>query len=307
MDELSLTQPAVPVRDLSGRAGFDVRFLGPAVHVPSLSGVETVALPYTHFTVLMRLDKRLAAVTAVGIDGEKLMDLDRSGIQWRLDPRLGEDQQTGERVYARNDIDRGHLVRRASAVWGDTRAEAAQANEDTFHYTNAAPQAAKFNQGMELWLGLESYLLDNAADHRRRLIVFTGPVFSDEDPVYRGVDIPLQFFKVAVFLHQGELAATAYLVDQTPQLAELPDVPRPGATGDAPPLGPFRTFQVPIRDIAALTALDLEQLVAVDRMPIASALPTARTGSTWRRLHSPEDLDLDFEVHAEEGLGRGNS
>jgi endonuclease G len=28
----------------------------------------------------MRLDKRLAAVTALGIDGEKLMDLGRSGI-----------------------------------------------------------------------------------------------------------------------------------------------------------------------------------------------------------------------------------
>lgn len=65
------------------------------------------------------------------VDGQKLMDLDRSGIQSRLDPRLPEDQQTGERVYACNDLDRGHLVRRASAVWCDTRAEAAQANEDT--------------------------------------------------------------------------------------------------------------------------------------------------------------------------------
>lgn len=297
MDELSLTQPTVATaRDLSGRTGFDTRFLGPAVPVPALPGVETVLLPYTHFSVLMRPDKRLAAVTAVGIDGTKLMDLDRSGIQWRLDPRLPEDQQTGERVYARNDIDRGHLVRRASAVWGDTRAEAAQANEDTFHYTNAAPQAARFNQGMELWLGLESYLQDNAADHGRRIIVFTGPVFSDTDPVYRGVEIPLQFFKVAAFLHQGELAATGYVVDQTPQLADLPDVPRPGATGDTPPLGPFRTFQVPIRDIAALTGLDLEQLIAVDRMPIAAALPTARPGSTWRQLHTAEDLDLDFDL-----------
>ncbi|MUU70844.1 DNA/RNA non-specific endonuclease [Pseudarthrobacter sp. GA104] len=98
-----------------------------------------------------------------------------------------------ERVYARNNIDRGHLVRRASAVWGDTLAEAAQANEDTFHYTNAAPQAAKFNQGLELWLGMESYLLDHAAGHRRRVVVFTGPIFSDVDPVYRGVDIPLRF------------------------------------------------------------------------------------------------------------------
>jgi endonuclease G len=296
MDELSLTQTtATAPRDLSGRAGFDANFLGPAVPIPAADEVDTVLLPYTHFSVLMRLDKRLAAVTAVGIDGEKLMDLDRSGIQWRLDPRLAEDQQTGERVYARNDVDRGHLVRRASAVWGDTRAEAAQANEDTFHYTNAAPQAAKFNQGLDLWLGMENYLLDNAADHGRRLIVFTGPIFSELDPVYRGVDIPLQFFKVAAFLHDGGLAATGYIVDQTPQLGELPDIQRPGVSGDAPPLGPFRTFQVPIRDIASLTGLDLERLVDVDRMPIASALPTARTGSTWRQLHSLEDLDLDLD------------
>jgi endonuclease G len=259
MDEL-LIAPTATVEDLAGREGFDENFLGQAVSMPALrglAGAETVLLPYTHFSVLMRLDKGLAAVTGLGIDGSKLMDLDRSGINWRLDPRLREDQQTGERLYARNDIDRGHLVRRASAVWGDTRAEAAQANADTFHYTNAAPQAAKFNQGLELWLGMETYLLEHAADNRRRLVVFTGPIFSDTDPVYRGVDIPLRYFKVAAFIHEGELAATGYVVDQTPQLAELPDVPRPGAVEDVPPLGPFRTFQTPVRDIAELTGLDL--------------------------------------------------
>lgn len=299
MDEMLLVPGSAAARDLPGRAGFDVRFLGLPVPVPALADTETVLLPYTHFSVLMRLDKRLAAVTALGINGEKLMRLDRSGIQWRLDPRLAEDQQTGERLYARNDIDRGHLVRRASAVWGDTRAEAAQANVDTFHYTNAAPQAAKFNQGLDLWLGLESYLLEHAADYGRRLIVFTGPIFGDNDPAYRGVDIPLLFFKVAAFLQDGELAATGYVVDQTPQLADLPDVPRPGAVDEAPPLGPFRTFQVPIRDIAALTGLDLGQLIAVDRMPIAAELPTARVASTWRKLQSPEDLDLDFDLNGD--------
>ncbi|MDE8670568.1 DNA/RNA non-specific endonuclease [Pseudarthrobacter sp. H3Y2-7] len=179
------------------------------------------------------------------MDGTKLMDLARAGIPWRLDPRIPADQQTGERVYAGNDRDRGHLVRRASAVWGDTRAEAAQANEDTFHYTNAAPQAAKFNQGAELWLGLESYLQENATDNSRRITVFTGPIFGSTDPVYRDVDIPLKFFKVAVLLYQGKLAATGYVVDQTPVLADLPDVPKPGATEEAPPPGAFRTFQVP--------------------------------------------------------------
>ena len=141
---------ATVFEDLSDREGFDENFLVRRVPIPVLDDTETVLLPYTHFSILMRPDKRLAAVTALGINGENLVDLDRSGIKWRLDPRLTEDQQTGERVYARNDIDRGHLTRRASAVWGDTQAEAAQANEDTFHYTNAAPQAAKFNQGLEL-------------------------------------------------------------------------------------------------------------------------------------------------------------
>lgn len=295
MDEL-LIAPAATVEDLKGREGFDEHFLGQRVPLPALAGRQTVLLPYTHFSVLMRLDKRLAAVTGVGIDGGKLRDLDRSGINWRLDPRLREDQQTGERVYARNGVDRGHLVRRASAVWGDTVAEAAQANADTFHYANAAPQAAEFNQGLDLWLGLESYLLDHAADNRRRLVVFTGPIFSDADPVYRGVDIPLRYFKVAVFIHEGEVAATGYVVDQSPQLAELPEMRRPGAVEDIPPLGPFRTFQVPIRDIALLTGLDLDQLVEVDRMPISATLGTARVETTWRRLSAPEDLDLDFDL-----------
>jgi endonuclease G len=295
MDEL-LVAPTLATKDLSDREGFDENFLGQHVPLPGLADVETVLLRYTHFSVLMRLDKRLAAVTGLGIDGRKLMDLDRSGINWRLDPRLAESQQTGERVYSRNDIDRGHLVRRASAVWGDTRAEASRANEDTFHYTNAAPQAAKFNQGMELWLGMESYLQDHAADNSRRIVVFTGPIFSDLDPVYRGVEIPLRYFKVAVFIYQGELAATGYVVDQSPQLADLPDVPRSGATDDVPPLGPFRTFQTPIRDIADLTGLDLDQMVAVDRMPIAATLGAARVGTTWRELGSLEDLDLDFDL-----------
>lgn len=296
MDAILPEPQSLTADDLSNRTGFDEQFLGTKVPVPSLTDVDSVLLPYTHFSVSMRPDKRLAAVTALGIDGAKLMDLDRSGIDWQLDPRLPEDQQTGERLYARNDIDRGHLVRRASAVWGDTREQASQANTDTFFYTNAAPQAARFNQSLELWLGLETYLLENAADHGRRLIVFTGPMFSDGDPVYRGTEIPLQYFKIAGFLVDGELAATGYVVDQTPQLEDLPDVPQPGAVDEAPPLGPFRTFQVPIRDIAALTGLELGQLVDVDRMPIASALPSAATTSAWRELVSTECLDLDFEL-----------
>jgi DNA/RNA endonuclease G (NUC1) len=121
---------------------------------------------------------------------------------------------------------------------------------------------------MELWLGIEDYLQEHATQYRSRVVVFTGPIFSALDPVYGGVDIPLRYFKVAAFINEGELAATG---------------------------SPFRTFQAPIRDIAVLTGLDLDQLIE-DRMPIAATIGAAPVGSTWREIHSPEDLDLDFDL-----------
>lgn len=104
--------------------------------------MPTVRLDYTHFSVLMRPDRRLAAAVGCGIDEARLVDLDREGIDWRLDPRLPADDQTGEELYADSDLDRRHLVRRASVVWGDTTEQADLANRYTFYFSNAAPQAA---------------------------------------------------------------------------------------------------------------------------------------------------------------------
>jgi endonuclease G len=63
-DEL-LVAPTASIEDLARRKGFDENFLGIPVPLPALAGVDTVLLPYTHFSVLMRLDKRLAAVTGL--------------------------------------------------------------------------------------------------------------------------------------------------------------------------------------------------------------------------------------------------
>jgi endonuclease G, mitochondrial len=307
------TLPTVAPEEL--RTGLDEELLG--IPVPLLAPTDpqqaTVRLDYVHFSVLMRTDRRLAAVTGVGIDGARLLDLGRSGIDWRLDERLPAEAQTGPAVYADNDLDRGHLVRRADAVWGATRAEAQAGNVDTFYYTNAAPQAARFNQGDQLWLGLETYVLDHAATYDQRLVVFTGPVLAADDPFYRGVQIPLRFFKVAVFrtvpateavagdaTGDGEapepipagLGATGYLLDQTPQVDDLGDVvARAQAAGDLPPLGPFRTFQVPIRDLAELTGLDLAQTIAVDRYRTADRR-TQDVAGRWRELTGYGDIVL---------------
>ncbi|HEX8498322.1 MAG TPA: DNA/RNA non-specific endonuclease [Actinomycetales bacterium] len=279
--------------------GYTSDFLGPSVPLPSAPTSRPVReLTYTHFTVLLDPQRRLAAATAVNIDGAALRELDRAD-DWFLDPRVPQDEQTGPEVYARNDLDRGHLVRRRDPVWGEP-AVAAAANEQSFCYTNAAPQAAAFNQGKELWVGLEDYLLEHARAHRLRLSVFTGPVLSPDDPPYRGVQIPRLFWKVATWADLGAegseptLAATAYVLDQTPQLDDLDlRTARAAAAGDVPPLGPYRTFQVPVADVEALTGLDLGPLVAADQLPAGAptgALPAPR--DRWVELTEAGSIRL---------------
>jgi endonuclease G len=289
---------SVSAQDLGDRTGYDARFLGVDVPLPRLvSDVPTVELPYLHYTVLFRPDRRFAAVTALALDGARMFQLDRSGIDWELDPRLAAELQAGPAVYSRNDLDRGHLVRRASTGWGETTAEAAQANVESFFYTNAAPQAALFNQGKQLWLGLEDYVQEHADTFDRKLAVLAGPVLEPTDPPYRGIQVPLRFWKIVAFVQDGALAATGYLLDQTPLVDDLGAMLAEAAdAGEPPPLGAYRTFQVPIADIATLTGLALDQLVAVDRMPVtpgpAEAPEPGQVSGRWVELRSLEDVQL---------------
>lgn len=270
--------------------GFDATFLGVPAPMPRVTGPgapECVELDYVHFAVVLDPARRFARVTGVNVDGAALVDLDRGRVAWRLDDRVPADWQAGPLVYADNDLDRGHLVRRRDPVWGE-RAVAARANADTFHYPNAAPQASGFNQSKALWLGLEDHVLAYAETTARRLSVFTAPVLAPGDPEYRGIRVPLRFWKVAAWntggaAASGALAATAFVVDQAP-LVDTREA-RP-AVGGAPPLGPFRTFQVPVADVAALTGLEMPELVAADVLP-----PTV-IAAGWRRVESLDEVLL---------------
>ncbi|MFF7651771.1 hypothetical protein ACFZCY_18420 [Streptomyces sp. NPDC007983] len=46
--------------------------------MPADPGIDTVILPYTNFSVVFRPDRRLAAATAVTIDGANLIDVPRN-------------------------------------------------------------------------------------------------------------------------------------------------------------------------------------------------------------------------------------
>ena len=283
---------------LSSRVvGYDEDFLPVEVPLPTpAQNRRTQTLPSTHFTVVLDGDRKLAAITGVNVDGGSLIEVER-GDDWHLDPRAPAADQCGPEVYAANDLDRGHLVRRRDPVWGSP-ATATRANEDTFSYANAAPQAALFNQGELLWSGLEDYVLTHARTYRQRLSVFTAPVFAAADPPYRGIQIPRRFWKVVAWTTESTehdpaaeadlvLAATGYLLDQSPQLdlIDLTDRPRL-APVEPPPLGAYLTYQVPIADLADLTGLGFGPLPAADRLPIVENVAAGR----WCRLDQLHDL-----------------
>ena len=173
---------------------YDEQFLGVPVAVPT-GGTEP--WDYTHFSLAMSASRRLAMWVAWNIDGMRLFPSDSipRSDDFRLDPRLPEDAQTGEDVYAGNDLDRGHLARRSDLLWGSLD-EAQAANHDSFFFTNIAPQMNDFNQsGLDgVWGLLEDAVLEQANLERRRLTVMAGPVLTDADVVYRGVLIPGAFW-----------------------------------------------------------------------------------------------------------------
>ncbi|MCC2028366.1 DNA/RNA non-specific endonuclease [Microbacterium sp. YMB-B2] len=258
--------------------GYDSEFLATSVPLPRPRDVVR-DLAYPRFSVLLDPARRFAAVTAVNIDGAQLREVPRSG-DWRLDSRVDADEQAGPDVYSHNDLDRGHLVRRRDPGWG-TADEARDATEATFFYTNAAPQAAGFNQSKELWLGLEDHVLAYAEATDQRVSVFTAPVLADDDPPYRGVRVPLRFWKVAAWQGSAGPAAAGFVLDQT----ELVDTSQ-GVLA-VPPLGAFRTFQVPIGDVAEITGVDFGALAEADVLSARGVRP-----GDWRVMDAAADIVL---------------
>ncbi|MFJ4268522.1 DNA/RNA non-specific endonuclease [Paenarthrobacter nicotinovorans] len=270
--------------------GYDRDFLRARVELPSPSAT-TILLDYTHFSVRFRAARKLAAIVGVNISGSELNPLAREGT-WHFDDRVPKEQQAGPDVYKNNAFDRGHLVRRLDPVWGD-QATAKKANQDTFVFTNAAPQVDDFNQGKELWVGLEDHVLEHADTFDAKLSVFTGPVLLDDDPPYRGVQVPRKFWKIAVWTNDAKLGAAGFILDQSPLLGKVElkkAITERLLDGEPPPLGPFRTFQVPIGDIADLTGLSLNRLTNADRL--ASGQRELGKAPKAIRLESMEQIRL---------------
>ena len=228
-DEISLESS----EDFDDRDGYQVDFLGDGelrVPLPRLNEIQArdvvesadgeKLLNYRHFSVLLSKRRKLAYYSAANLDGSDMRRPPRVS-QFKLDPRLDEEQQAGEELYARNDLDRGHLIRRLDPCWGSID-EAKQANRDSNFFPNIGPQHKDLNR--KVWLDLEDHVLSNTDDENAKISVFVGCVFDEDDPPHRdtGIKVPMGFWKVVASTTQTrrgrhtvpELQAQAFIFFQ---------------------------------------------------------------------------------------------
>ncbi|MCC5465680.1 DNA/RNA non-specific endonuclease [Pelosinus baikalensis] len=268
--------------------GYNTAFLGNHYAVPlpelrsdlkqdiALLKNGTTVLDYTHFSIVMSKSRRLAYYTAVNINGQQLINIQRPK-KWYFDPRIDRKYQCGPELYDNNDIDRGHLVRRLDPIWGKL---AKKANEDTFHFTNCSPQHKNFNQ--LTWLDLENYILKNAETFDLKVTVFTGPVFRTDDMLYRGVKIPAEFWKIAVMVKEdGNMSATAYLQTQKNLIRDLDFA-----------FGSYKTYQVAVSNIEILTGLDFGDLRNHDPLRSITEVADDTESAIVNVINTPSDIRI---------------
>lgn len=295
------------VSDYAGREGYSSDFLGDgarAVPLPKLNALQardaarladgSIELRYQNFSLVMNAARRLVFFTAVNIDGTDLWHKPRGRDVWRLDPRIPAEAQVDDALYANNDFDRGHIVRRLDPVWGD-KTLAVRAEEDTFHYTNATPQHKRLNQG--IWVDLENHVLAGAEDDRARISVLCGPVFGYADPRSKRpgleeVGIPLGYWKVIASLGEDRrrravLEAQAFVIWQRDMIGRR-DLERVFGQG-------FETYQVSLAALERLSGLDFGTLREADTLgedPVRATTEAAM--ATFREnavpIRAPADI-----------------
>ncbi len=308
-------QPA----DLTKRKGYDTKFIGRGKLTAPWPGlpqavIDDLARPtdetskkpfeirYTHFGVKFSTSRRQPVMTAVNIDGLHKVQIKRTADRWFRDARIPLESQLGKDDYVGREIHRGHMVRREDPNWDPAIAVcdpdetvsplATQANFDTFHYTNAAPQHQDLNASTARWLGLENYILNSAKTHGFRASVFTGPVMRDDDELLApGVVAPTEFWKLVVMKNADTKAlhATAYLLSQGQMIRDLLEKRSRVEGVEGFVLGAYRTFQIAISDLAEATGYDFSAYVAAD--PLATSAGGQEAVSSGEPLFIPIELD----------------
>lgn len=265
--------------DFSGCTGFDDDFMG--VHIPMPVPNQALrkklaflkdnpgayTLKYHHFSTLHHAVRCVPIVSGINVHGKyRYAELDEEGARvdrWFRDNRIDYDVQLDDDFYRKSGFDRGHLARREDAEWGTSVARAKLAADLTCSYANAIPQVPALNRAKfgykGKWGQLEEQFLEKGVENESgkaaRICVFNGPLFDDEDPVFKGIPVALSFYKIVVWYDgDGKLRTTCFQLSQEKLVGEIEfEVLKFDEV--------FKTYQIPIRKIEKATGLSFHETI----------------------------------------------
>jgi endonuclease G len=256
---------------------YDPNFIpGVSIALPAL-GARTLPsafaggapIEHTRFSIVFNEQRGFALFTAHNIDGASLIpegEIDRDD-RFRNDPSLPRELQVdNDRGYTNNPWDRGHLVRRRSMHWGD-RQLAELTDQESYFWTNIAPQHTRLHHSA--WGLIEDWMMEVTDDQDKQACIFTGPVFTPEDPEIvnrpgeEPIRIPAGFWKIFAIKHESRLRAASFLVWQR-------DFDRPEPLDFDPVLE-----QVRLTTVEYLTGLSFGELRSADPLRFGSTLAPA--------------------------------
>ncbi len=197
----------LPIPSFSTELSSEVHEQGKIYHYPTYSLVMN-----------NNANKRSPVIVCLNADQNKFHKTKRSD-RWRIDSRIGYDNQLDNEYYSNNPWDRGHMARRTTAAWGNSLRDSQYAADETFFYSNSCLQHANLNQ--DEWLALEDWVfhLDLAKDGK--ISSFSGPFYGDYDRSItpsgrRTALVPAGFFKVVCFknMQTNELDIRAFVIYQ---------------------------------------------------------------------------------------------
>jgi endonuclease G len=265
--------------DFADCTGFDEHFMGVFIPMPVPNAnlraklaflkdsPSAYTLKYHHISTVHHAVRRVPIVSGVNVHGKfRYAALDEEGSRvdkWYRDNRIDYDVQLNDDFYKKSGFDKGHLARREDAEWGTSVAKAKLAADLTCSYANAIPQVPALNRAKfgfkGKWGQLEEELLEkgieNEAGKAARICVFNGPLFASTDPVFKGVQVALSFYKVVVWYDgQQNLRTTCFKLSQETLVGDIEfEVLRFDEV--------FKTSQIPIGQIEQATGLKFHDTI----------------------------------------------
>ncbi len=214
--------------------GHNIPLPTPNDHILS-SAFGSGYIHHSRHSILFNQQRGFAFISAHNIDGSTLSKSQFTKRNFKTDPKikpatLQVDNDRGYRegkngIFGPNPWDRGHLARRKSLSWGN-EAQASIAELESDLWSNIVPQHENLHD--DSWGKIEDWMLEHVDGDYQRANVFTGPIFTEDDPKHKNgpneipIRIPSGFWKVITIKLNGVMRSAGFLVWQRDYDSDMP-------------------------------------------------------------------------------------